>query len=355
MGVGLQRRHQIEYLEGIKQIFDGALGDLTFMRVYWNNGDVWNHPRQPNQTEMQYQIYNWYHFLWICGDNIIEQHVHNIDVANWVKGKGDPLTHPVEANGMGGRQTRKGPGHTFDHHVVEFTYADGIKLFSQCRQQNGVWDQVDEFIHGVKGCRQPWIRVRHPAVGPYQQEHADLLKAIRTNQPYNEGWHGATATMTGILGRMASYSGRIVKWDEAVVHGPNEAPEKFTWDALAKGLARQGRLVRLRHPGSRHLQALLSLCSEKPAAFRNRSQPGWRVNGCVAVGLPAVNSRLIKGEDVKPESKSVSRRDFLNQSMIAGVAGFAGASVMGGDLQASPAKEAASAAGGKAARRPARI
>jgi predicted dehydrogenase len=178
---------------------------------------------------MEYQMRNWYFFIWLCGDNICEQHVHNIDVANWVKGD-----HPVEANGMGGREVRKGKdvGHIFDHHFIEFTYKDGTKLYSQCRHQSGTWNCVTEAVHGTKGssgCQSG----RH-SPNPYNQEHVDLIKAIRDNDKYNEGWYGATSSMTAILGRMATYSGQVVKWDDAVKLGPDEMPKKFAWDALPK-------------------------------------------------------------------------------------------------------------------------
>jgi predicted dehydrogenase len=229
VGVGLQRRHDKGYIEGVKRIQEGSLGDVNFMRAYWNGNTPWIRQRQPKQTEMEYQMRNWYFFIWLCGDNICEQHVHNIDVANWVKGD-----HPVEANGMGGREVRKGKdvGHIFDHHFIEFTYKDGTKLYSQCRHQSGTWNCVTEAVHGTKGssgCQSG----RH-SPNPYNQEHVDLIKAIRDNDKYNEGWYGATSSMTAILGRMATYSGQVVKWDDAVKLGPDEMPKKFAWDALPK-------------------------------------------------------------------------------------------------------------------------
>jgi predicted dehydrogenase len=231
VGVGLQRHHDPGYLKGVKQLQDGALGPLNFFRVYWNSDTPWIHPRRPQQTEMEYQMRNWYFFVWLSGDHILEQHVHNIDVANWIKGD-----HPVEANGMGGRQVRKGKdvGHIFDHHFVEFTYADGTKLFSQCRQQPGCCSAVGEYAHGAKGSRAVTLAAPRHGETPYFQEHADLVRAIRDNRKYNEGWYGATSSMTGVLGRMATYSGQVVRWDEAVAKGPDEMPEKFAWDALPK-------------------------------------------------------------------------------------------------------------------------
>ena len=137
IGVGLQRHHQASYIETVKRLQDGAIGDIVATRVYWNGQTPWVRPRKPGQTEMEYQMRNWYYFVWICGDHIVEQHIHNLDVSNWLKG-----THPIKANGMGGREVRKGKdyGETFDHHCVEFEYADGSHVFSQCRQMTGCWD-----------------------------------------------------------------------------------------------------------------------------------------------------------------------------------------------------------------------
>jgi predicted dehydrogenase len=234
VGVGLQRRHDPGYVEGIKEIHDGAIGDLLFLRAYGNGGGVWVRPREPGQTEMQYQMRNWYYFVWLCGDHICEQHVHNLDVANWLRGD-----HPVEANGLGGRQVRKGKDHgqIFDHHSIEFTYKDGTKLFSQCRHIRGCFNSIAESAHGTKGvsnCRSGGKRAKGAKTAKrtaYQQEHVDLIAAMRKDQKYNEGWYGATSSMTAVLGRMASYSGQVVKWDDAAAHGPSEMPAKFAWDA----------------------------------------------------------------------------------------------------------------------------
>ena len=226
VGVGLQRHHEASYLEGIKQIQGGSLGDILFLRAYWNGGPIWIRRREEGDTEMRYQMRNWYHFTWLGGDNICEQHVHNLDVCNWVMND-----HPVEANGMGGCEVRdnRGVGQIFDHHAVEFTYANGTKMFSQCRQIPGCSDNVSEAAHGTKGSSGCTARAR--GSNPYDQEHVDLIKAIRDNAKYNEGWYGATSSMTAVLGRMATYSGKVVKWDDAVAKGPSLMPEKFAWDA----------------------------------------------------------------------------------------------------------------------------
>jgi predicted dehydrogenase len=212
----------------MKRIHDGRIGEIDFLRVYWNGGPIWIKPRQPGWTEMEYQIRNWNVFRWLSGDHICEQHVHNLDVGLWALGG----QHPIEAHGMGGREKRKGKdqGHIFDHHAVEFTFAGGTKMFSQCRQMSGVMNNVSEAVHGTKGI---WTSddERDTGISPYVQEHIDLIAAIRSGTKLNEGWHGAISSMTAVLGRMATYSGQLVKWDDAVQKGPRETPEALAWDA----------------------------------------------------------------------------------------------------------------------------
>ncbi|HID77028.1 MAG TPA: twin-arginine translocation signal domain-containing protein [Planctomycetaceae bacterium] len=247
--VGLQRRHQPNYMETIKRIHDGAIGRVLFTRVYWNGGGIWNRRRQKlaetlgrEPTEMEYQVWNWYHFCWLSGDNICEQHIHNIDIGNWVQD-----AHPVEANGMGGCTARylgenKGTGQIFDHHFVEFTYANGAKMFSQCRHMKGCWNSVSEAAHGTKGTsncsgaiegENPW-RYRGPGVSGHQQEQTDLIADLRAGRRgQNEGYYGATSSMTSVLGRLANYSGKVIKWEDAVEKGVSEFPEVLEWDAPA--------------------------------------------------------------------------------------------------------------------------
>ena len=244
VGVGLQRHHQDGYLETLKRIHDGAIGDVIAMRTYWNNPGVWD-PRithEQAKSEMEYQMKNWYYYLWLCGDHICEQHIHNLDVGNWVK-----QGHPVMARGMGGRQVRvdKKYGEIYDHFAVEYQYADGSWMFSQCRHQPNVWNSVSEFAHGSKGnCdvsghsitagSEKWRFRRDAAVkrtDPYQVEHDDLFRAIRNNTPYNEGENGANSSLTAVLGRMVVYSGKEVTWEEALNSNIDTMPKDLSWDA----------------------------------------------------------------------------------------------------------------------------
>ena len=245
VGVGLQRHHQAKYIETIKRIQDGAIGDVIALRVYWNSGGVWEPRRSRDQvaSEMEYQMRNWYYYNWLCGDHIVEQHIHNLDVGNWIKG-----AFPVRANGMGGREVRndKRYGEIFDHHAVEFEYADGTRMFSQCRHIRNCWNSVTEHAHGAKGTanvsggsyiagEDKW-RFSGDKSDPYQVEHDDLFAAIRNNTEYNEGEYGAMSTMTAILGRMATYSGKPIEMDKALNSKLSIMPKQFAWDADPQSL-----------------------------------------------------------------------------------------------------------------------
>jgi myo-inositol 2-dehydrogenase/D-chiro-inositol 1-dehydrogenase len=242
VGVGLQRHHQPGYIETIKRLQDGAIGDLVSMRAYWNSGGVWDPRANRDQvkTELEYQLRNWYYYNWLCGDHITEQHIHNLDVINWLKDG-----FPVLARGMGGRQVRtdKKYGEIFDHHAVEYQYADGSWMFSQCRHIRGCWNSVTEHVQGTKGRADisahqifgsggNW-RYKKPRgeKSPYQIEHDDLFAAIRHNEPYNEAYYGAKSTLTSILGRMATYSGTEVTWEQALNSKVQIMPESITWDS----------------------------------------------------------------------------------------------------------------------------
>jgi myo-inositol 2-dehydrogenase/D-chiro-inositol 1-dehydrogenase len=251
VAVGLQRRHHPGYLETLEQINDGALGDILATRVYWNGGGLWVKPRTPQQTEMEYQMRNWYYFVWLCGDHIVEQHIHNIDISNWFVGAkhGDAAYHPTEALGMGGRQVRTGKDHgqIFDHFAVEFTYPDGTKMFSQCRHWDRCPSDVSEHFIGTKALldiddksggrikalgrdSDPW-RSKPFRQNNWHQEHHDLFAALRRGEIYNEGDYGANSTMSAILGRMATYSGQTVKWDDAIASKNDMSPKSYAFDA----------------------------------------------------------------------------------------------------------------------------
>ncbi|MAF65557.1 MAG: dehydrogenase [Planctomycetes bacterium] len=239
VGVGLQRHHSVKYSETVQRLRDGAIGKLVLLRCYWNSGGVWVRPRKEGQSEMEYQMRNWYYFNWLCGDHIVEQHIHNLDVCNWVMGG-----TPVSAQGQGGREVRNGADHgeIFDHHMVEFTYADGTKMLSQCRHIRGCHNSVSEHAHGSDGSADigagrisggggwSW-RFRGDDPDHYQVEHDVLFRAIREDRPHNEAEYGAMSTMTSIFGRMATYSGKRVAWEDAITSEIDLSPPAYAWDA----------------------------------------------------------------------------------------------------------------------------
>ncbi|MEX0945364.1 MAG: Gfo/Idh/MocA family oxidoreductase [Balneolaceae bacterium] len=238
--VGLQRHYQDRYLEVVKRIRNNEMGQLISGQVYWNDGGVWVRERQPEQNEMEYQMRNWYYFTWLSGDHIVEQHIHNIDVANWFIG-----SHPVSAQGMGGREVRTGKDHgqIFDHHFVEFTYPDGQVIASQCRHQPNTMARVDEFfqftggtVQGGTGLMKNWAGgtiYDHDSTNdpnPYQVEHDVLFAAIRNGNPVNETETGAQATLSAIMGRMATYSGQVITWEDALNGDVQLITDNLDWD-----------------------------------------------------------------------------------------------------------------------------
>ncbi len=237
---GTQRRHQAGYLETMQRVQDGGIGNIVAGRCYWNQGELWVHRRQPGWTDMEYELRNWYHFVWLCGDHIVEQHVHNLDVINWALGQ-----HPVQAVGMGGREVRKGPeyGQIFDHFAIDYEYPHGVHVLSMCRQIPDCENNVSEALAGTKGFCRPdryvitgeneWRRARSDNdTDPYVQEHTDLIESIRAGKPINELKNVAESTLTAIMGRMSAYTGKKVSWEQALNSKEDLFPTKLAWDAV---------------------------------------------------------------------------------------------------------------------------
>jgi myo-inositol 2-dehydrogenase/D-chiro-inositol 1-dehydrogenase len=240
IAAGTQRRHQLGYIETIKRLHDGAIGDLVAGRCYWNMGILWHVKRTPEMSDLQYQMRNWYNFTWLCGDHIVEQHVHNIDVINWAF-----QAHPVRAVGMGGRQ-RSVPnpqdfGNIFDHFCVDFEYPNGVHVMSMCRQISGCADSVSEAVVGTKGtCQVNAYNINgqrtltreqdRQSTDPYVQEHTDLIKSIRGGKPINELKNVAESTLSAILGRMSTYTGNAIAWDQALNSRENLMPAVLDWN-----------------------------------------------------------------------------------------------------------------------------
>jgi len=208
---GTQRRHEPKYVETMKRIHDGAIGEIVSAQCYWNQGGLWVKKRQPNQGDVEWQIRNWLYFAWLSGDHIVEQHVHNIDVINWAFN-----ALPDQVHGLGGRQYRTGPeyGDIFDHFGIEFFYPGDVRTISTCRQIEGATNRIGERVVGTKGVsdccgsikgENPW-RYRGPNPNPYVEEHANLIKSIRDGNPLNEGQRIAESTLCAIMGRESAYS-----------------------------------------------------------------------------------------------------------------------------------------------------
>ncbi len=233
IGAGTQRRHQTSYIETLKRVKDGAIGEITSARAFWNQGPLWNRARQASWTDMEWQLRNWLYFTWLSGDHIVEQHVHNLDVINWAKNG-----HPVRAVGMGGRQSRVQPeyGHIFDHFSIDYEYPDGTHMLSMCRQVGGCANEVAEHLQGTAGRahmangenfiegKSPWKFEKGKDSRPYVQEHTDLIAAIRAGKPYNELKEVAESTLTAIMGRMSAYTGKAVTWEQALNSKETWAP-----------------------------------------------------------------------------------------------------------------------------------
>ena len=241
--VGLQRHYQKKYITLYNKVVNGDIGKIVSGQVYWNDGGVWVKKRKPSQSELEYQMRNWYYFTWLCGDHILEQHIHNIDVANWFIGD-----YPISAQGMGGREVRNGIDHgqIFDHHFVEFTYASGAVISSQCRHQTGTASRVDEVFQGSNGSvvigkgemtdLSGNIKYKYPNKwnedpNPYQVEHDKLFQSIRNNEVINDVEYGAKSTMTAIMGRMATYTGKKITWDQAINSKEMLVPNNLSWNS----------------------------------------------------------------------------------------------------------------------------
>jgi len=251
IAAGTQRRHQKHYLEGIKRIKDGEIGEVVGGRCWWNQGILWARERMPKMSDAAYQIHNWYNFVWSCGDHIVEQHVHNIDVLNWVLGG-----PPVAAVGMGFK-TRTDPvdptkpnelfHNIYDFFAINFEYANGVQGISQCRHITGTWTKNAEELRGTKGLAllsgagkvctingKPVFSKEEldSHTDPYVQEHTDLIESIRKGQPINELNQVAESTLTAIIGRMSAYTGQRVefKWAKETSK-ENLFPEKLTWES----------------------------------------------------------------------------------------------------------------------------
>jgi len=237
---GTQRRYQPEYRALIARLQEGAIGRILSAYCYWvGDYDYYTPvPRQPEWSDLEYQLRNWNYYTWLSGDHIVEQHVHNLDVVNWAL-----QAHPIKAVAMGGRQQRVGPefGYIWDHFSVEYEYPNGVRVESWCRQNKDTYHRVGEYFVGTEGtadvksgiqAKQSW-RFSGASANPYVEEHRHLIEAIRTGKPINDAGAVAESTLTAILGRVAAYTGQEVTWDW-LLHESKEdlVPKTLAWGPM---------------------------------------------------------------------------------------------------------------------------
>ena len=270
--VGYCYRYDARFVNWIAQIHAGKIGDIQYTRGYYNSDTPWTRTRNAGESELNFQVRNWYHFVWLCGENIVEQHCHRIDVENWIHSKGDRMAHPKEANGMGGRLIKAGRedlirqaplfenrkewdewyqqyrnefyrhGQAWDNFFVEYTYEDGSRSYSQCRHVRNTWNHNDDYVHGTAGSGQSgisggpsvlrgpdgqeiWKHTENYPKGMYDWEHDKHVEAIRKDEPMNDGYSAAMSSMMAVLGREAAYSGKVLQWDELVEKGRSYSPD----------------------------------------------------------------------------------------------------------------------------------
>lgn len=264
--VGHQLRYRPKHAESIKMLHDGVIGDLLYVRIFFNDAGVWVRPRKDDDTEMRHQMWNWYYFNWLSGDHIVEQHVHDIDVMNWMAGD----RPPISANGMGGRQVRLNPncGEIFDHHSVEYVFDDQVRGYSNCRHIPNCWNSFSQHAVGTKGTLdvegfgEAVLKVngKEPIVwekeyGGHQAEMDYMFGCIANGKEFNTGERGCDATMTAILGRMATYSGKIITWDQAVNSTMDLFPKgELTWNTDPGSKPGYGGIYPCAEPGKLDLR-----------------------------------------------------------------------------------------------------
>lgn len=215
---GTQRRHELDYLENHARIEAGAIGEILGGGVYWNGTVPWIYERREGWSDADYVTRNWINFWEMSGDHIVEQHVHNLDVANWYLGR-----NPVSAMGMGGR-ARRVSGNQYDSFAIDYDYGDGVHIQSQCRQISGTYERVGEFFRGTEGKAHGGGKIegRDVSIPEFKvesddgsvQQLVDLIRSVMTDQPLNEARQVAESTAVAIMGRISAYSGQIVRWSD---------------------------------------------------------------------------------------------------------------------------------------------
>jgi predicted dehydrogenase len=243
---GLCLRYSKGFREAIQRIHDGQIGQVRALLANDYRGPIWVKPREPGWTDMHWQMRNWYYFTWLSGDFNVEQHVHFLDVCAWIMQD----QYPATAIGLGGRQQRTGPeyGNIYDHHSVTYTYADGVPLVSNCRQIPNCAGDMSAMVLGSKGKALiserrnglrltsdsgEWIYSSREEDDFYQTEHDELFAGIRNGKPINNGEYMSYSTLLAILGRMATYTGQRIAWNDALNSKEDLTPPAYEWGPLA--------------------------------------------------------------------------------------------------------------------------
>jgi predicted dehydrogenase len=239
---GLCWRYHHAKQETFRRIHDGAIGDIVAMQCSYFHGSLWHVKRTPDMSDMEWQLRNWLYFTRWSGDHIVEQHIHSLDKMMWAM-KDVP---PARASGTGGRQTRTGAdfGHIYDHFSIVYEWANGVKAFGRCRQQEGTTQDVNDYLMGTEGTcdvmkhnitgKQPW-RYKAPAGDPddmYQNEHDALFASIRNGKPINDGEWMSQSTLLAIMGRMAGYTGKVITWEMALNSKEDLTPPAYEFGPL---------------------------------------------------------------------------------------------------------------------------
>ncbi len=242
---GLCWRYDPAMRETMQRVHDGAIGDIQTLQCTYNTGELWKAPRQKEWSDVEWQVRNWLYFTWLSGDFNVEQHIHSLDKMAWAMKD----EYPVKAVGLGGRQVRTGEefGHIFDHHSVVYEFKNGTKLFSSCRQQKDCANDVSDTLWGTKGVCHIDASRGQGTIKPYgsgdawkstkgdnmyQVEHNELIASIRGGKPINNGEYMTKSTMLAILGRMATYTGQVITWEQAWNSKENLAPAKYEFGPM---------------------------------------------------------------------------------------------------------------------------
>lgn len=238
---GFVYRYHAPKREMMKRIHGGDIGDIVALQCTYNTNGLWSKDREKDWTDMHWQLRNWLYFTWLSGDHIVEQAIHSIDKMNWAM-QNQP---PKSCIGVGGRQVRTAPeyGHIFDHFSVVYEYANGVKMFHQCRQQNHCKGDVSDFVYGTKGTAalmahkitgaNPWHLEKDIPLGEgYQTEHNELFASIRAGKPINDGEWMMRSTLMGIMGRMAAYTGQQVTWEQALNSKEDLSPARYEFGQI---------------------------------------------------------------------------------------------------------------------------